>query len=220
MPPLVTVVTATWRRSQTILERAIPSVRAQDYAGSIEHLVVMDGQDESARALLRGAGYSEENGAPRRLISLGRNWSHPDHVHGGVGVIPRQVGAYLAAGEYITYLDDDNEYLPHHVSALVAAMESAGGVDFACSLWHHGSADGPVAGWAPPGRGRTDTSSIMHRAATLRHGTWDPSVGYENDGALVESWTAAGCSWAYTEVPTFILYPHRMGAPDGLVAAQ
>ena len=213
----MTVVTATWKRPRTILDRAIPSVQAQDYP-NVQHVIVTDGYDEDLNRTLRDQGYGEANWM-RRLVNLGRNWSHPDHVHGGVGVIPRLVGAYMAAGDYITYLDDDNAYERHHVSTMVAALESSG-ADFACSRWFHGRPAGPVGGGTPPGRGRTDTSSIMHRPAALNHGTWDPSVGYENDGALVEAWIAAGCSWVFVDEPTFVLWPHRHGAPDGLVVEQ
>ena len=208
--PLCSIVTAAWGRPRTIMERAIPSVEAQDYE-AIEHVIVTDGRDAGLNRVLAGAGYAE-GGFRRRLVCLGRNWSHPDVVRGGVGVIPRQVGAWMAAGEFIAYLDDDNEYLPDHVSSLVSVLQETG-VDFACSRWHDGPG-GPVGGWQPPGRGRTDTSSIMHRASILRHGTWDPSIGYENDGALVERWIAAGCSWAVLTKPTFVLHPHRRGAPD------
>ena len=209
--PLVTVVTATWGRPRTILERAIPSLAAQDYK-PLQHIIVTDGFDPGLNEVLHGAGYSEDS-PDRRLVWLGRNQSHPDMVHGGVGVIPRQVGAWLAAGEYITYLDDDNTLLPHHISTLAAALADSG-ADFACCRWHEGHEGGGISGSEPPGCGRTDTGSIMHRAATLRHGTWDPAAGYGNDGALVERWIAAGCRWVFVNEPTYVLHPHRRGAPD------
>lgn len=208
--PLVTVVTATWKRPRTILERAVPSLAAQHYQ-PVEHLIVTDGYDPDLNRTLRNAGYDEDS-RTHRLVCLGRNQSAPEMVRGGVGVVPRLVGSWLAAGEYITYLDDDNELLPDGLGKLVDALEDSG-ADFACSRWHDGP-DGLVAGWSPPGRGRTDTGSIMHRASTLRHGSWDPQIGYENDGALVEKWSAAGCRWVFVDEPTFVLHPHRLGAPD------
>lgn len=211
--PPVTVVTATWQRWAS-LKRAIASLQAQDYAGRIQHLVVIDGQAEDTLGLLRGLGYG--SAGDQMVVSLGRNWSADEVVHGGVGVIPRQVGAWLATGDYVAYLDDDNEYLPHHVSTLVAVLERSG-TDFACSQWHMGTS-GHVHGWAPPGRGRTDTSSIMHRPGVLAHATWNPEVGYENDGALVEAWIAAGATWTFVAEPTFVLHGHRRGAPDPEVA--
>jgi glycosyltransferase involved in cell wall biosynthesis len=209
--PAVTVVTATWGRPKTIMRRAIPSVAAQDYPGRIEHLIVTDGYDEDLNRVLFGAGYTF-GGHRRRLVNLGRNWSAPEVVHGGVGTIPKLVGAWMAAGEYICYLDDDNEYLPHHVSALVSALESSG-ADFATSRWQQHYPGGKPGGCSPPGRRATDTSGIMHRASVLPRGAWQID-GYEADGALAERWIAAGCTWAFVEEPTFVLYWHRKGAPD------
>ena len=111
-------------------------------------------------------------------------------------------------------VDDDNAYLPCHVSALVSALEETG-ADFAYSRWLHAGTDGLTGGQAPPGRTRTDSSAIMHRATTLKHGSWWMD-GYEADGVLAERWLAAGCSWAFVDEPTLILYPHRCGAPDDL----
>jgi glycosyltransferase involved in cell wall biosynthesis len=206
--PPVTVVTATWGRPKTIAERAIPSVAAQDYQGSVEHLIITDGVSTELNTVLAGYGYYctsfPEPG--KRIVPLGRNWSAPEMARGGVGVIPRRVGAYLASGDYIAYLDDDNEYLPHHITVMVDALEKSG-ADFALSRWQ----DGPAVA---PRRGVSDTNCIMHRPSVLRYGTWDPADGYENDGALVERWAAAGASHVIVPEPTFILHPHRIGAPD------
>jgi len=207
----VTIITPTWGRLKTLFERAIPSVAAQDYP-AVEHLVVTDGYDADLNAALAAAGYSGEPGA-RRLVTLGRNWSAPEVCHGGVGAIPRLVGAFMASGDYIGYCDDDNALYPHHVSTLVKALEDSG-ADFACSRWHQNSPAGPAAGGRVPARGQTDTTAIMHRASILRHGSWSWADGYEADGALVERWRQAGCSWVSVDEPTFVLYPHRLGAPD------
>ncbi len=212
MLPAVTIVTATWGRPKTIIERAIPSLRGQDYPGPVEHLVITDGFDRHLNNILDGAGYNAYN-PQRRLVWLGKNWSAPEVVHGGVGVIPRMIGSWMAAGDYVGYLDDDNEYLPHHISTLVAALEDSG-AGFATSRWKDGGPGGPPAGDTPPGRGRTDTNGIMHRASIVPKGTWEHHDGYENDGALTERWLAAGISHVFVPEPTYILYPHRHGDPD------
>lgn len=202
----MTVVTATWGRPKTILERAIPSVRAQDYR-PIEHIIVTDGRDPDLNRVLNGAGYSE-TGRFARLVSLGRNWTGFSG-DGAIGAVPRLVGSYLAAGDYICYLDDDNEFLPHHVSTLAGLLESQN-ADLACSRYLHA---GQPSGSPPPGRDRTDTSSFMHRASVLKHGSWGLD-GYAGDGLLVERWVAAGVKWAFTEEITMVLHAHRSGAPD------
>lgn len=209
--PLVTVVTATWQRPQTILERAIPSLQAQDYpADRIQHLIVTDGYDEHLNRVLRGAGYDECDQL-RKLVNMGRNWSGPE-ANRGCGVAARLVGMWLAAGKYTGYLDDDNTYLPRHVSAMVAALEESG-ADFATSRWHMNGPGGLVMGDPHPGRGRTDTSGIMHKTSILPHGDWRLD-GYESDGALVERWLGNGRTHVHVEEPTFVLFPHRFGAPD------
>ena len=210
--PLVTVVTATWQRPRTIMERAIPSLAAQDYPGDrIQHLIVTDGHDPGLNAVLHAAGYSESDQL-RKLVNMGRNWSGPE-ARGGCGVAARLVGAWLAAGEYTGYLDDDNTYLPHHVRAMAAALESSG-ADFATSRWRMGAPGSFVMGDPNPGRGRTDTTGIMHKTSILPHGDWRMD-GYESDGALVERWLANGRTHVHVPEATFVLYPHRYGAPDG-----
>lgn len=206
--PLVSIVTATWGRPKTIFEHAIPSVAAQDYP-AIEHIIVTDGCDPDLNAALRGAGYTETS-PTRRLVSLGRNWTGFSG-DGGVGAVPRLVGSYLAAGEYICYLDDDNDLLPRHVSNLAAALERTGTGLVTCA-WYDGLT-GAVRGGTPPGPEKVDTSSFMHRAEVLKHRSWGLD-GYGGDHLLIELWLAAGVTWAYVDEPTMVLNGHRRGAPD------
>lgn len=208
-PPLVTVVTATWKRPKTILEHALPSIDRQTYS-PIEHLIVIDGQDPGMVRLLRDNGYDFT--APyRRLACLGRNWSQFSG-DGGAGATCRMVGAWMATGEYITYLDDDNDYLPGHIQSMVDAIEQTGS-DFITSSWMYAPGAGP-AGSAPPGVGRTDTSGIMHRAMVLKAAGGFALDGYEGDGRMVERWCAAGLTWHHKLEPTYVLNYYRHGAPD------
>lgn len=207
MNPLVTVVTATWGRPRTILERAIPSVQAQTYQ-PIQHIVVTDGDDADLSATLRGAGYGETN-RQRRLVQLGQNWGRLV-VNGAVGAAPRQVGAFMAAGDYIAYLDDDDEWLPHHVANVVEGF--ATGVDLVCSKWC--SPGGyAVYGSAPPRVGHTGTGMMAHRAELLKLSGWQMD-GYECDGKLVERWIDGGASWVLLDEPTVIFYGAHFGAPE------
>lgn len=205
---LVTVVTATWGRPKTIFEHAIPSVDAQDYP-DVEHLIVTDGRDPDLEAALGNAGYSH-GGTRRRLVSLGRNWTGFSG-DGGIGAVPRLVGSWMAAGEYVTYLDDDNDYLPGHLSSLAGALSETG-ADIAFCAWRDGPG-GPVQGSPVPGPGTVDTSSFMHRAGVLRHGSWQLD-GYGGDHLLVERWVNAGVTYTWVPEPTMILNDHRRGAPD------
>ncbi|HEY5990554.1 MAG TPA: glycosyltransferase, partial [Streptosporangiaceae bacterium] len=140
----------------------------------------------------------------RRYVECGRNW-------GGVGHAARAAGAFLAAGDWICYLDDDNEYLPGHVEVMVAEAERSGAM-LVCTAWR--MPDGATWGWTPPGTNRTDSSSFLHHRDLLRVDSWEPGDGYAADGALVERWIAAGVRWSFLPEPTLIYHGARGGAPE------
>jgi glycosyltransferase involved in cell wall biosynthesis len=205
--PVVTVVTPTFRRPRTILERAIPGIESQTYE-NIEHIIVIDGHDPDTLSVLFGAGYGWDNPA-RRVTYLSRNWTSYSG-DGGLGNAARNTGMWMAAGDYIAHLDDDITWMPHHLETLVGLIESSG-VDFVTSSWlfqgHHG-------GGTPPGPGQTDVSGIVHRPMVLKTGGGFTHDGETGEGLMVQRWMAAGCTWAHHGEPTFIMHSSRHGAPD------
>ena len=205
--PLVTLITGTWGRPRTVLQRAAASVAAQTYH-PLEHIIVIDGQDKELRAVLLNAGYSETNEPMRRLVSLGRNWTQP-FANGSNAAICRLVGTYLARGEYIGCLDDDNMLDPEHVEQMVARFEETG-ADIVCSDFAH---VGRVMRSEPPRTGNIDTSSFMYRWQALAKSNWQPD-GYECDGHLAERLVAAGCTWAVKHGATMTITEQRHGVPD------
>lgn len=106
----ISVVVATYRRN-AILRRALASLRAQTY-GNIEILVADDNADRVWNA--RVAAICSEFGARHVIneVNLGsaRN---------------RNRAAAEATGEYISFLDDDDVYLPHKIAHQLAAIEKA-----------------------------------------------------------------------------------------------
>jgi glycosyltransferase involved in cell wall biosynthesis len=203
---LVTIVTATWGRPNAILRHAIPSVIAQTYR-PLEHIIVTDGFDRDLKMVLAAEGYTadgtESDGVQRRLGWLGRNWTSKVHDP-GIGSVPRAVGAWMAAGEYICYFDDDNDFDPTHVEKLVGVIEQ--GVDMALSPWpEHPNPAGGVA----------DTNTFMHKADVLMHGTW-PLSPYNADYCLVKGWIDKGVPWGHHNEQTVTL--NRLnggrGAPE------
>lgn len=205
MEPLVTVVTATYRRPRTIVEHAVASVRRQDY-GYIEHLVVMEGPDEPTQEVLEQEGYDSGPSA-RRFITLGRNWTSYAE-NGSIGAVARLVGSWSAAGDLITYLDDDNDYDATHISEMVELFEDCG-IDFALSPWHG-------RGLVAPAVGHADTSGIMHRAKTLQRAGGLHPDGATDDGNMVVRWVNAGLNWASKTNPTFHINGYHQGAPEWL----
>jgi glycosyltransferase involved in cell wall biosynthesis len=205
--PLVTLITGTWGRPRTVLERAAASVAAQTYH-PIEHIIVIDGQDEAVRSVLASAGYSDTNGSARRLVSLGRNWTQP-FANESNAAICRLVGTYLARGEFIGVLDDDNTLEPEHVAQMVARFAETG-ADIVCSdFWHVGG----MMRSEPPHVGNVDASSFMYRWQALAKSNWQAD-GYTCDGLLAERLVAAGCSWAVKPGSTMTITEQRHGRPD------
>lgn len=104
MNELVSVVTPTHRRSDTLL-RAVESVLHQSYA-KIEMLVVDDNEP--------GDSFSRET--QQRLATVRdprvRLVRQDKHINGAAA---RNAGIRAAGGTYIAFLDDDDEWLPEKV---------------------------------------------------------------------------------------------------------
>lgn len=103
--PLVSVVIPTYRRSETII-RAIESILAQTYP-NIEILIIDDnGINSEYRGITKELlkEYIDKN----KIRYIERE------VNGG-GSLARNTGINESNGEFIAFLDDDDEYLPDKI---------------------------------------------------------------------------------------------------------
>jgi glycosyltransferase involved in cell wall biosynthesis len=119
----VTVITLT-RGRLALLERAIASVQRQDYADQIEHRIIIDDCPVTLEAMRR-----EEwpDNVTWRFFS--RN---PGQQSGPARVADlRNRAVQISTSEYVSFLDDDNEFEARHISSLVACMMRTG-----CSAVH------------------------------------------------------------------------------------
>src|SRR5712692_6544105 len=116
MKKLVSVITPTYGDLPVLQVRCIPSIVNQTYS-PIEHLIVHDGPSRVEDHKQR-----DDRGNRRRFVSLGRNW-HNFTPQKSWGSMARLVASGLAAGDYIAYLDHDDEFLPNHVEDLVNLLE-------------------------------------------------------------------------------------------------
>lgn len=183
--PLVSVVTPTWGRRETLLARCIPSVAGQTHT-NVQHVVVSDGPDEELAAVMP-AGVTFHELAEHDPATRWGHWARLDGIARG-------------DGDLIAYLDDDNSFRPRHLELLVAALEESG-ADFAYSRMQvHGHHD-HLVGSPPPEYGQIDTSLIMHRRALLESGTWHQSLP-TIDWDLVSRWLAAGATWTWVDETT------------------
>ena len=101
---LVSVVTPCYNAVAFIAE-TIQSVSAQTYA-PVEHIVVDDASTDGSRAVVGGFSHVQ-------VVNL-------EHNRGGSHA--RNVGASLARGEFLMFLDADDVLAPDTLMALVSAI--------------------------------------------------------------------------------------------------
>lgn len=111
--PSVSVVVPTRSRPE-LLARAVRSIVGQDYRGSIECLVVVDGEDLVAPAVEAGAGRSI------RTLANGR-------TPGLAGT--RNTGILAATGELVAFCDDDDEWVVSKIRTQVRMLDATPGAD-------------------------------------------------------------------------------------------
>src|ERR1700687_702879 len=100
---LVSITMPTYNRADTIM-RAVDSVRAQTFPDWELHLID-DGSTDASRQMLA----AERD--PRIKLHL--------QDHRGV-VEARNKGLAESTGDYVAFLDSDDEWLPHHLELCVA----------------------------------------------------------------------------------------------------
>ncbi len=113
--PSVSVIVATRDRPR-LLRIALDSIRAQDYDGDIEALVVFD-QSEPDTAIT--------DADPHRRVRTLRNTRTP----GLAGA--RNTGAEAATGTLLAFCDDDDEWLPEKIRLQVRALAALPGATVA-----------------------------------------------------------------------------------------
>lgn len=112
--PLVSVVIPTYKRPKAYLSRAVLSVCNQSYR-NLEIIIV---DDSTAAFPLR-----DENEAYIRSLNDERIIYLQNETNCG-GSLSRNRGIFASSGKYITFLDDDDEYLPCKVERQVQFMEA------------------------------------------------------------------------------------------------
>jgi len=123
--PLISVYMPTYNRAQMAC-RAIDSVLAQDYP-HFELIVVDDASKDDTVAVLT-ARYANDS----RIKIL-----RQETGQGACAARNRAIAE--AQGEFVTGLDDDDEFLPHRLSSLYAAYEDKYSCVCSAYIWDYGS---------------------------------------------------------------------------------
>jgi len=121
----VTCVIPSYKRCETVI-RAIDSVLAQTYK-HIEVCIVDDNEPNDEYSLALQEVLKKYNGDPRvRYITQKK------HINGAVA---RNVGIEAATGEYIGFLDDDDEWLPTKIERQMDLLSQNSSIDAITTFW-------------------------------------------------------------------------------------
>ena len=114
--PCVTAIVNTYERPD-LLDRALESVLVQTYE-DFELIVIYDGPpDKDSLAVCETyAPLFAQRSIDFKFIALEEN--------SGYQCVPKNVAVWHAKGDYIAYLDDDNEWTETHLEVLVGAIEA------------------------------------------------------------------------------------------------
>ena len=127
--PLVSVCITTYNRGTLLVERSVKSILEQDYE-NFELIVVGDGCSDDTEERM------QKIVDPRvRFINLPERGNYPERAEWRwrvAGCAPFNHALGLAQGNFLTHLDDDDEYKPDRLSKLVKAMQQTR----ADILWH------------------------------------------------------------------------------------
>lgn len=211
--PKVTVVVVTHDRP-VMLRRALQSVLGQSFT-DYELFVMEDGTEVGLDVCKEFDAEFERLGIPFHYRRL---------EHSGYYTIPRNAAISEARGSYIAHLDDDNEWLPEHLSELVSEIEK-GGADIVYSRW---TALGPSGSFdfefVPMSKAAAagvlqgpqfnfiDTSSMLHSKGALvyafGHDVFNSRVMRFGDWELIARSIQAGLRIRGLDKITFKYYWH------------
>jgi glycosyltransferase involved in cell wall biosynthesis len=198
---LVTAVIPT-RGRPDLVGRAVASARAQTHP-SLEIIVVIDGPDPATEAALRAI-----DDPSLHVIAL------PAAVGAAEA---RNVGVRAGIGEWIAFLDDDDEWLPAKLERQLATIDASGvatPIGFCPVVIRTASARGawrsrpPASGEHPSeylfvrrslrfGEGTVGTSTIVARRSLLLEIPFDATLRRYQDADWILRATAAGAQLVY-----------------------
>ncbi|MHB8780407.1 MAG: glycosyltransferase family 2 protein [Candidatus Geothermincolia bacterium] len=116
--PLVSVRIPTFNRSALLIERAVKSILAQTYQ-SFEIVVVGDHCTDDT-----GERLAALNDPRIRFTNLAKRGVYPTKPELRwlvAGLDAANIGIRLSRGEWLTHLDDDDEFTPDHIERLLEA---------------------------------------------------------------------------------------------------
>lgn len=114
---MVSVIITTYKRTPEIVQRAAQSVLKQTYK-NLELIIVDDSPST----------YEFRDAVKKMVFSLGDKVCYIQHENNMGACAARNTGLSCAKGEYVAFLDDDDEWLPEKIEKQVEIVEKDGDV--------------------------------------------------------------------------------------------
>lgn len=206
MRPPVTVVTPTMpSREGVLVSRCIPSVQRQKYDGVIDHIIVSD-RNPGIGERIAGAVTTTPL-RPVQVVEINDTWVN-DLTRRCTGNFPWRHGCFMAHGDFVGFLGDDDEYLEHHVATAVDRMEETGAVFTVAQVAFYGH--GTYALTIGDGSfelGHLDATGVVCRREALRTANWDIAPLSEKhanagDYRMVRDWLRGGLAGSFIAMTT------------------
>lgn len=171
--PLVTVCVGTFNRAELVTTRCLASICAQTYR-NLQIIVIGDActDDTAARIAALGDPRITFRNLPTRSVYP----TAPELRWMVAGSIPFNHALADAKGDFVTHLDDDDEFVPDRIARLLAFAQS----ERADMVWHPFWFEPPEGGWrVNPARGflasQVTTSAVFYHGWLARV-PWDPNA--------------------------------------------
>ncbi len=97
-----------------MLERAIRSVQKQDITAQVEHLIIIDDCHDTLQSL--EAGFAQSNVLSWLFVPRKKETEYSATTVGHL----RNVALQMSKGDWVAFLDDDNEWESNHLATLFA----------------------------------------------------------------------------------------------------
>ena len=177
--PLVSITISTYNRGAVLVERSLASVLGQSY-DNLQIIVVDDGSTDDTAERVRKVG------DPRVVYARLSDHVLPPELSAGVEAL--NLGLAMARGDFVTHLDDDDEYVPDRIRDLVRFSQQER-VEF---VWHpFWWQETPDRDWAvneaaEMAFAQVTTGSVFY-IGWLKRFLWDPLAGLRYDQP--DDWT-------------------------------